>query len=84
MSNTAELIHLATIADDEDEALWTASDLAKYLRVSRSWVYYQVESGELPCVRLGSLIRFRPSVIRSLVKEGIPSASRTRSFTRKQ
>ena len=48
-----------------DESLWDASDVARYLKVSRSWVYHQAESGTLPHRRVGALLRFIPTAIRA-------------------
>lgn len=48
-----------------DDALWTADDVAAYLKVSRSWVYHRAESGELPHLRVGGLLRFQPDEIRA-------------------
>jgi excisionase family DNA binding protein len=45
--------------------LWTANEVAHYLRVSRSWVYARAEAGELPCLHVGGLLRFEPSVVHS-------------------
>lgn len=50
-----------------DEQLWDANDVAHYLKVSRSWVYHQAESGTLPHRRVGALLRFEPSAIREFV-----------------
>ncbi len=50
-----------------EDTLWTANDVARYLKVSRSWVYHRAESGQLPYLRVGALIRFQPDEIRSLV-----------------
>jgi excisionase family DNA binding protein len=47
-----------------DEALWTVAEVAKLLRASRSWVYKLAESGDLPCIRIGALLRFDPAAIR--------------------
>jgi excisionase family DNA binding protein len=47
------------------EPLWTAQDVAAFLRVSRSWVYHRAEAGELPCLRIGALLRFDPARIRA-------------------
>jgi excisionase family DNA binding protein len=57
---------------DNDDALWNARDVAQYLKVSRSWVYHRAEAGELPCLRIGALLRFvsnnvRPSCVRGVV-----------------
>jgi excisionase family DNA binding protein len=46
------------------EALWDANDVARYLKVSRSWVYQRAEAGLLPCLRVGGLLRFDPGTVR--------------------
>ena len=51
-----------------DAPLWTAEDVARYLQASRSWVYHRAESGELPCLRVGGLLRFEPDVIRAYAR----------------
>jgi excisionase family DNA binding protein len=48
-------------------ALWDARDVARFLRVSRSWVYQQAKAGQLPGVKVGGLLRFEPEVIKRLV-----------------
>ena len=48
-----------------DEMLWTAREVATYLRASISWVYKAAERGELPCIRLGAMLRFDPAAIRA-------------------
>lgn len=53
---------------EADEALWDAADVAKYLKVSRSWVYHRAEAGLLPCIRVGGLLRFDPVAIRESVR----------------
>lgn len=50
-----------------DETLWDVENVARYLRASRSWVYKAVERGELPAVRVGGMLRFRPEDLRSYV-----------------
>ncbi len=47
------------------ETLWDARDVARYLKVSRSWVYQRAEAGLLPHLRIGGLLRFRPALIRA-------------------
>lgn len=59
--NTGELN-----VNTETERLWKASDVAKYIPCSVSWVYKAVERGELPCIRLGALLRFDPAAVRRL------------------
>jgi excisionase family DNA binding protein len=48
-------------------ALWDANDVARYLKVSRSWVYHRAELGLLPCVRIGALLRFEPAKVQQFV-----------------
>ena len=45
--------------------LWTAAEVARYLKTSRSWVYQATASGRLPSVRVGHLRRFDPEKIRA-------------------
>ena len=55
------------LADGAPE-LWDANDTARYLKVSRSWVYQRAESGELPCLHVGGLIRFDPATVRAFAR----------------
>lgn len=50
---------------DEIETLWDARDVARYLKVSRSWVYQKAEAGLLPYLKVGGLVRFVPERIRA-------------------
>ena len=50
------------------EPLWTVRDVAKVLSMSISWVYKSAESGELPCLRIGSALRFVPGEIQKYVE----------------
>ena len=47
------------------ETLWTVAEVAAFLKVSRSWVYHRLESGLLPHIRVGALVRFDPAAIRA-------------------
>mgnify|MGYP001560690192 CR=1 FL=1 len=49
------------------ETLWTPRDVAAFLQVSRSWVYAKAESGLLPALRVGGLLRFDPAKVRAWV-----------------
>jgi excisionase family DNA binding protein len=49
----------------DDHQLWNTNDVARYLRVSRSWVYHRAEAGLLPLRRVGGLLRFDPAAIRA-------------------
>jgi len=48
---------------DGIETLWDARDVARYLKVSRSWVYQKAEAGLLPYLKVGGLVRFVPERI---------------------
>jgi excisionase family DNA binding protein len=52
------------------EALWDAREVARYLKVSRNWVYQQADAGRLPSVRIGGVRRFDPAKIRALAENG--------------
>jgi excisionase family DNA binding protein len=47
------------------QTLWNVRDVAQYLKASVSWVYNAVERGELPCVRIGGLLRFDARTVRA-------------------
>jgi len=53
--------------------LWTVTEVAAFLKVSRSWVYHRLESGLLPHIRFGGLVRFDPAVIRDHFSAGCSS-----------
>jgi excisionase family DNA binding protein len=62
MTNTSD-------SDTEyEDRLWDAVDVARYLKVSRSWVYQRAEAGLLPCLRVGGLIRFDPRVVQAFAR----------------
>jgi excisionase family DNA binding protein len=52
------------------DALWDALDVARYLKVSRNWVYQQADAGRLPSIRIAGVRRFDPSKIRALAESG--------------
>lgn len=60
--------------------LWTAHDVADYLRVSRSWVYHRAESGELPHFRVGGALRFCPADINAYVRGTKPETAKVVSL----
>jgi excisionase family DNA binding protein len=51
-----------------ENGLWSAADVADYLKVSRSWVYQRAEAGDLPCLRMGGLLRFDPEAVRAFAR----------------
>lgn len=48
-----------------DDSLWDVKDIARVLKASTSWVYKAAERGELPCIRIGAMLRFEPAAIRA-------------------
>jgi helix-turn-helix protein len=52
-------------AAPEDNSLWDVVDVAGFLKASRSWVYQKAESGLLPCLHVGGLLRFDPVAVRA-------------------
>jgi excisionase family DNA binding protein len=64
------------------DGLWDANDVASYLKVSRSWVYHRAEAGQLPCVRLGGLLRFDPASIRATARGEVPANKRILAFAK--
>jgi len=58
------------------ESLWTARDVAEYLKASLSWVYLHADDGTLPSVKIGGLRRFIPEQIRAHARgEPVPATS---------
>jgi len=53
------------------QTLWDVRDVARYLKASVSWVYKAAERGELPCIRVGGLLRFDPHAVRAFAVEGV-------------
>ena len=51
-----------------ERALRDVSWVAQFLGVSKSWVYQSTASGTIPCVRVGALVRFDPTVIKAWVR----------------
>jgi excisionase family DNA binding protein len=65
------------------DGLWDANDVAGYLKVSRSWVYHRAEAGQLPCVRVGGLLRFDPAAIRASARGEAMVTKRVVAFAKK-
>src|SRR5579884_388845 len=57
-----------TELEAERQGLWTTKEVATFLRVSRSWVYHQAEARLIPCLRVGSLLRYDPEAIRRFAR----------------
>src|SRR3954471_11244049 len=50
------------------DTLWDVDAVARYLSASKSWVYKAAERGELPCIRIGAMLRFAPNAVRAWLK----------------
>ena len=61
----AATVQVPPSAAATSKSLWDALDVARYLKVSRNWVYQQADAGKLPSVRMGGLRRFDPDKIRA-------------------
>jgi excisionase family DNA binding protein len=66
------------------EALWNAADVARYLKASRSYVYKAVDAGILPCLRIGSMLRFDPARIRAFALGGGQEQAKILPFERRK
>jgi excisionase family DNA binding protein len=51
-------------SEQREEALWNVRECARYLNMSVSWIYQQVEAGSIPFAKLGSRLRFHPARVR--------------------
>lgn len=58
---------MATVSS---ESLWTAHDVANFLKCSLSFVHKASADGRLPCLRIGAMLRFDPEVVRTFVYGG--------------
>lgn len=57
---------MLTVIDSE---LWDVETTAQFLKVSRWWIYRKVNSGALPCRRIGRGLKFLPSQIHAWVEK---------------
>ena len=55
--------------------LYTVEDLQKILKISRSFAYKLVNSGELKCVRMHKLIRISPWALEEYMNSFSPEES---------
>ena len=52
------------------ESLWTVVDVAKHLNIQQKKVWLLVRTENIPYVRIGRSLRFRPESIRAWVDAG--------------
>ncbi|WKZ15530.1 MAG: helix-turn-helix domain-containing protein [Candidatus Jettenia caeni] len=55
--------------EKEDDVLWTIKDVARYFRLSIKMVYIKVSKREIPSVKIGRNLRFKPSRIKDLIEQ---------------
>lgn len=58
------------------DPLWTARDVATFLRKSLRWVYGEAgaassDPGRIPCTRVGGSLRFEPAAVRAWALRGV-------------
>ena len=58
------------------ETLWDVNGVARYLKMSRSWVYKASEAGILPTVQIGGRTRFDPEHVRAFARGEPPPRRR--------
>jgi excisionase family DNA binding protein len=51
--------------------LWTVADVARFLGVSRSWVYKAARNRSIPSIKVGAAVRFRPDLVKAWA-DGVP------------
>jgi excisionase family DNA binding protein len=51
-----------------EDLVWTVQDVAKYLKLSRDWVYRHAQIGELPAKKVGSQLRFLSSEVKEWLR----------------
>ena len=64
--------------------LWSVTDVAGHLKVSRSWVYHRVEAREIPHIRIGGILRFDPETIRTWAGSHVHSFTATADETQQR
>jgi excisionase family DNA binding protein len=68
VSNAAGDIDLASRVEKLPGAL-TATELATLLNMGRTAVYEMAATGRIPCIRIGSTVRFDPSRTATWIRE---------------
>ena len=50
------------------ESQWRVKEAARFLSCSISWIYKAAAKGEIPCIRIGAMLRFDPEQLRAFAK----------------
>lgn len=59
------------------EALLTGTEVANLLKVSRSFAYFLMKSGQIPTVRLGRSCRVRPRDLADFIENSLNQKVKT-------
>ena len=51
-----------------EETLLDSRQVAQLLNISRSYVYYLINVGDLPCIRIRNSVRIRPRDLESFMR----------------
>lgn len=63
-------LHMGTpVTTTPDIGLLDVDDLAALWKVNKQWIYDHVERGNLPHLKLGRHLRFRPSDLAGMLEE---------------
>lgn len=54
---------------EKDEALWTVKDVSRYLQLSMKTIYRKASEEEIPSVKIGKNLRFKPDEIKKLAQK---------------
>ncbi len=63
---------LATLSDEpatEPDQLLTIGQVTHILNVSRSLIYWLIRRGDLPTIRIGHALRFRPQDVADYIRK---------------
>jgi excisionase family DNA binding protein len=77
-----ETVNVRNAQPSAPERLWTASEVADYLRCSRSKVYQGAEAGTIPNLHVGGQLRFEPSEVKAWARGRKDSPGRVVSLRR--
>ncbi len=69
---------IPSVPDMGEEDLMTVQEVCDWLKVTRDWLYDQVEARQIPHIRLGRHIRFHPAQMRAYLQEHTVSSDGSR------
>lgn len=59
-----------SLEDFIPEALLDCEQVAQWLGVKESWVFYAAKNGIIPCIKVGRYVRFRRPDIQKWIDDG--------------